>query len=88
MDRDRETLTEALAGAGYETYGGFGHDTPFVALAGRFHEHALYHNVTASAEDVLDTSEKARLVERAFEDSKTDELRESDVRYQQRRSPY
>jgi len=54
MDEDRETITEALAGAGYETYGGFGHDTPFVALSGRFHEHDLYHNVTATAEDVLE----------------------------------
>jgi hypothetical protein len=54
MDDDRETLTEALAGAGYETYGGFGHDTPFVALSGRFHEHALYHKVNSSARDVLD----------------------------------
>jgi arylsulfatase A-like enzyme len=54
MDEDRETITEALAGAGYETYGGFGHDTPFVALSGRFHEHDLFHNVTATAEDVFD----------------------------------
>jgi len=54
MEDDRETLTEALAGAGYETYGGFGHDTPFVALSGRFHEHALYHKVNSNARDVLD----------------------------------
>jgi len=54
MDESRETVTEALAGAGYETYGGFGHDTPFVALSGRFHEHDLFHNVTATAEDVFD----------------------------------
>jgi len=54
MDEDRETLTEVLAGGGYETYGGFGHDTPFVALSGRFHEHDLFHNVTATAEDVFD----------------------------------
>ena len=53
MDDDRETLTEALAGAGYETYGGFGHDTPFVALSERFHEHALYHKVNSDARDVL-----------------------------------
>jgi len=53
MDDDRVTLTETLAGAGYETYGGFGHDTPFVALSGRFHTHALYHQVSASAQDVL-----------------------------------
>jgi hypothetical protein len=54
MDDDRETLTEALAGAGYETYGGFGHDTPFVALSGRFDKHALYHKVNSNARDVLD----------------------------------
>ncbi len=54
MDEDRETVTEALAGAGYETYGGFGHDTPFVALSGRFHHHELYHNVTATADDVFE----------------------------------
>lgn len=53
MDDDRETLTEVLAGAGYETYGGFGHDTPFVAVSGRFHEHALYHKVNSNADDVL-----------------------------------
>ncbi|MFC3956985.1 sulfatase-like hydrolase/transferase [Halovivax cerinus] len=50
---DRTTVTEALAGAGYETYGGFGHDTPFVALSGRFATHELYHSVTANADDVL-----------------------------------
>lgn len=54
MDEDRETITEALAGAGYQTYGGFGHDTPFVALSGRFHTHRLAHNVTANADDLLD----------------------------------
>jgi len=54
MDDDRETITEALAGAGYDTYGGFGHDTPFVALSGRFQKHALYHSINSNAEDVLD----------------------------------
>ncbi len=54
MDEERETLTEALAGAGYDTYGGFGHDTPFVALSGRFESHALYHKVNSDAGDVLD----------------------------------
>jgi arylsulfatase A-like enzyme len=54
MDDSRETITEALAGAGYETYGGFGHDTPFVALAGRFQTHALYHKATSDARDVLE----------------------------------
>lgn len=53
MDGDRVTLTETLGGAGYETYGGFGHDTPFVALSGRFQTHALYHTVNANADDVL-----------------------------------
>jgi arylsulfatase A-like enzyme len=53
MEDDRETLTEALAGAGYDTYGGFGHDTPFVALSGRFDKHALYHKVNSNARDVL-----------------------------------
>jgi arylsulfatase A-like enzyme len=54
MDDDRETITEALAGAGYDTYGGFGHDTPFVALSGRFQTHALYHSINSNAADVLD----------------------------------
>lgn len=53
MDPDRETITEALAGAGYDTYGGFGHDTPFVALAGRFQDHDLFHTITSNADDVL-----------------------------------
>lgn len=48
-----ETVSEAFAGAGYDTYGGFGHDTPFVALSGRFATHALFHNITASAADVF-----------------------------------
>jgi arylsulfatase A-like enzyme len=53
MEDSRETITEVLAGAGYETYGGFGHDTPFVALSGRFDKHALYHKVNSDARDVL-----------------------------------
>ncbi|MEF8812833.1 MAG: sulfatase-like hydrolase/transferase [Halovenus sp.] len=53
MDDGRETITESLAGAGYDTYGGFGHDTPFVALSGRFGKHALSHSITSNAEDVL-----------------------------------
>lgn len=53
MADERETITEVLAGAGYDTYGGFGHDTPFVALSGRFQKHALYHKVNSDAEDVL-----------------------------------
>jgi arylsulfatase A-like enzyme len=54
MDNDRETLTEVLAGAGYRTRGVFGHDTPFVALAGRFHDHKLYHTVNSNDDDVLE----------------------------------
>jgi len=54
MAEDRETITESLAGAGYDTYGGFGHDTPFVALSGRFETHELFHSVNSNAEDVLD----------------------------------
>ncbi|AEH36978.1 sulfatase-like hydrolase/transferase [Halopiger xanaduensis] len=54
MDEDRVTLTEILAGAGYDTYGGFGHDTPFVAVSGRFHDHALYHKMNSDADDVLE----------------------------------
>lgn len=53
MDEDRITITEALAGAGYDTYGGFGHDTPFVALSGRFETHKLYHTINSDADDVL-----------------------------------
>lgn len=53
MDEDRVTLTEVLAGSGYDTYGGFGHDTPFVAISGRFQEHALYHKVNSNADEVL-----------------------------------
>lgn len=53
MSADRVTITEALAGAGYDTYGGFGHDTPFVALAGRFQTHELYHTINSDADDVL-----------------------------------
>lgn len=54
MEEDQLTITEALAGAGYDTYGGFGHDTPFVALSGRFQTHELYHTITAGADEILD----------------------------------
>lgn len=54
MDEDRITMSEVLAGAGYETYGGFGHDTPFVALSGRFGTHDMHHQIDSSAEQVLD----------------------------------
>jgi len=53
MNEDRITITEALAGGGYDTYGGFGHDTPFVALSGRFETHRLYHTINSNADDVL-----------------------------------
>ena len=54
MEEEQLTITEALAGAGYDTYGGFGHDTPFVALSGRFQTHKLYHTITAGADEILD----------------------------------
>lgn len=54
MDDDQTTITEALAGAGYDTYGAFGHDTPFVALSGRFQTHKLYHTITARAAHLID----------------------------------
>jgi arylsulfatase A-like enzyme len=50
---DQPTLSERLAGGGYQTYGGFGHDTPFIALRGRFHTHALFHTYH-DASNVLD----------------------------------
>ncbi|WP_049893863.1 sulfatase-like hydrolase/transferase [Salinarchaeum sp. Harcht-Bsk1] len=50
---DRLTLSDYFAAAGYHTYGGFGHDTPFVALSGRFATHDLSHQLDASAADVL-----------------------------------
>jgi arylsulfatase A-like enzyme len=53
LPTDRPTLTDVFAGAGYRTAGVFGHDTPFVALSGRFHDHSLFHQVNADAEDVL-----------------------------------
>ena len=53
MAEERVTITEALSGAGYDTYGGFGHDTPFVAISGRFDTHRLYHNFSSDADDVL-----------------------------------
>lgn len=53
MPMEKETLTEVLAGAGYRTYGGFGHDTPFVALSGRFEHHDLHHKINSDAETVF-----------------------------------
>jgi len=48
---DEATLPDVLAGAGYQTYGGFAFHMPFFALAGRFERHALYD--TADAGTVL-----------------------------------
>ncbi len=45
------TLPEQLAGAGYDTYGGFGMLVPFLALSGRFGTHRL--RADADATDVL-----------------------------------
>lgn len=53
MADDELVLTDYFAAAGYDTYGGFGHDTPFVALSGRFATHDLSHQVDADAADVL-----------------------------------
>lgn len=53
LSQSELTLGEVLAGAGYDTYGGFGHDTPFIALSGRFETHALSHQIDSSARDVL-----------------------------------
>ena len=45
------TLPERLAGAGYDTYGGFGMLVPFLALSGRFRTHRLLES--SDAESVL-----------------------------------
>ena len=41
LDEGTLTLPEELAGAGYETFGGFGMLVPFLALSGRFETHRL-----------------------------------------------
>ena len=46
------TLPERLAGAGYDTFGGFGMIVPFLALSGRFSTHRLLEG--ADAERLLD----------------------------------
>lgn len=51
LPEDEMTLAEYLAGAGFDTFGGFGFTMPFLALEGRFATHKLYHQ--APAEHVL-----------------------------------
>lgn len=41
------TLPEYFDSAGYETYGAFGFEMPFLALSGRFKKHKLYDNCDA-----------------------------------------
>ncbi|WP_254546574.1 sulfatase-like hydrolase/transferase [Halomarina pelagica] len=45
---DEPLLSDALAGAGYRTYGAFGFVVPFLALRGRFETHALYEDAPAA----------------------------------------
>ena len=45
---DLATLPEYLAGVGYDTYGAFGFQMPFLAASGRFGTHKLYRNGKAS----------------------------------------
>jgi arylsulfatase A-like enzyme len=52
ISTDTRTVMDYLAGAGYETYGGFAFHMPFLATSGRFHRHALYRD--GSADRVLD----------------------------------
>jgi len=46
------TLPEYLAGAGYDTYGAFGFQMPFLSASGRFGTHELYRD--ADAPDVFE----------------------------------
>ncbi|WP_435179294.1 sulfatase-like hydrolase/transferase [Halorussus sp. AFM4] len=48
---DATGIAERFAGAGYDTYGGFGMLVPFLALGGRFRTHRL--RADASADEVL-----------------------------------
>ena len=43
-----ETLPGVLSGAGYDTYGAFAFDMPFLALSGRFDTHRLYRDPPAA----------------------------------------
>ena len=51
-----QTLPDYLAGAGYETYGGFAFQMPFLAASGRFQTHRLYSDadVTQVLDEYLD----------------------------------
>jgi hypothetical protein len=51
LSEDTYTLPEYLAASGYETYGGFAFNMPFLALSGRFQRHRMYND--AEAETVL-----------------------------------
>lgn len=51
LSADTQTLPDFLAGAGYETYGGFAFQMPFLAASGRFRTHRLYAD--ADVTDVL-----------------------------------
>jgi arylsulfatase A-like enzyme len=44
---DHATLPEYLAGSGYDTYGAFGFQMPFLAASGRFGTHELYRDADA-----------------------------------------
>ena len=48
MSANTLTLPEILEGFGYETYGAFAFEMPFLALSGRFSRHALYRNDPAA----------------------------------------
>ncbi|MFC7202995.1 sulfatase-like hydrolase/transferase [Haloferax namakaokahaiae] len=48
---DRETLSDVLGSAGYDTYGGFAFHMPFFAIGGRFESHAVYDK--AAVEEVF-----------------------------------
>lgn len=47
LSAEATTLADALAGAGYDTYGAFAFHMPFFALSGRFERHALYDDAPA-----------------------------------------
>jgi arylsulfatase A-like enzyme len=51
LPEDHATLPEYLAGAGYDTYGAFGFQMPFLSASGRFGTHRLYRD--ADAPDLL-----------------------------------
>ena len=51
LETNAPTISRMLAGAGIETYGGFGFMMPFIALRGHFDTHQLYRH--GDAESVL-----------------------------------